>query len=635
MRLNYKYVAPIASVYVGCLLVAACSTGSMTTGLPAQSLTPQYTQALASSNGNARTNDAFAAYDAPATTQTPLLNFAPIQGPLVNAAFDTQATTVGLQDDSKTDSTDATNTINDTGSTNLGVLQTSIESLEYSSIIVRFVASNGYPIYLTSRNATNKSLGIYFNAGSGEFFDAYGTYKNLGTFSPALTPGTTYYAKLDTGATANTTNLRISFLTAAGTVLSTKVYADTNALAFGKRGSDDVQIAQGGIGVSQLAVFSGVAPNSIIASGGIANPQPTPTPTQTPSVPVALCIGQPSGTGLTYNLASHDEFNTDVALNTGAPVAGDLNVSDNYGPAFLSSTKQTTWSNSYAFGRENGGLDGTDDSAYPSFANIATWQSEYGATKYPNTIQLDRGVGVQLSAYPAPAPVPSDVETFLCGDGTCRHNLGGLMDGNINNAYEYGYWIYSAEMPDGRASAPGFWPSDWTLCESTCSPSGNNYYEMDTFEVFSTILGQGTFDQTLQPENPSAGGAQSFGPGPITGEQLDRVTSPTIQTQFHQYSELSSPSYVGFWFDNAAESGALNQVPAAQNPSNPGVSPIMVMQTCTQTSYCTPGVSPTQAPGVMTEQYYRHYAPSTVSCGPPYDVPAQPMSEPQSKRRTR
>jgi hypothetical protein len=601
-------------------------------------LTPQYTETIATSNANTRTNDAFAAYDAPTTAQTPLLNYAPIQGPLANTAFDAQATGVGLADDSKTDSTDATNTINDVGPTNLGVLQTTKTTLEYSTIIIRFVASYGSPIYLTSRNGVNRNLGVYFNAGSGEFFDTYGTYTQLGGVSPALTPGTTYYAKFDTGATTKTTNLRLSFLTTAGTVLSTKVYADSNAAAFGAKGWDAVSIAQSGIGVSQLAVFSGVAPNTIIASGGLANPSPSPSPTISPTaIPTgavaSLCIGQPSGTGLTYNLASHDEFNLDHALNTAAPIAGDLNVSDNYGPAFLASAKQTTWSNIFSFGRENGGLDGTDDSAYPSFANIATWQSEYGASNYPNTIQLEPGVGVQLLAYPAPQPVPSDVEALLCADGTCRHNLGGLMDANINNAYEYGYWIYSAEVPDGRSSAPGFWPSDWTLCESVCSPSGNNYYEMDTFEVFSTLLGQGTFDQTLQPENPASGTPQTIGPGPITGQQLDRLNSPTLQTAFHQYSELSSPTYVGFWFDNVAESGALNQVPAAQNPNNPGVNPIMEMQTCTSNSYCAPGVGPTQAPGVMTEQYYRHYAPSTVSCGPPYDVPAQPMSAPQSRRR--
>jgi hypothetical protein len=338
---------------------------------------------------------------------------------------------------------------------------------------------------------------------------------------------------------------------------------------------------------------------------------------------------------LVYNLASHDEFDKDAALNTGSPIAGDLNVSDSYGPAFLAGAKQTTWSNSYSFGRENGGLDGTDDSSYPSFADMATWQKEYGASNYPSVIQLKPGVGVQLLAYAAPQPVPHDVQAFLCSDGTCRHNLGGLMDGNVNNAYEYGYWVYSAEVPDGRSGAPGFWPSDWTLCETVCSGSGNNYYEMDTFEVFSTLLGQGTFDQTLQPENPGQPTGQTMGPGPITGQQLDRLWNGTLQTQFHQYAELSSPNYVGFWFDNVAESGALNQVPAAQNPKNPGVSPIMVMQTCTWTSYCAPGVGATQAPGVMTEQYYRHYAPSTMTCGPPYDVPAQPIAQPARMWRGR
>lgn len=101
-----------------------------------------------------------------------------------------------------------------------------------------------------------------------------------------------------------------------------------------------------------------------------------------------------------------------------------------------------------------------------------------------------------------------------------------------------------------------------------------------------------------------------------------------MQSQFHQYAELSSPTYVGFWFDNVAKSGALNQVPAAKNGSYPGVSPIMVVQSCVSTSYCAPGVGATEAPGFMTEQYYRHYAPSAVKCGPPYDVPAQPVKEP-------
>jgi hypothetical protein len=359
-----------------------------------------------------------------------------------------------------------------------------------------------------------------------------------------------------------------------------------------------------------------------------AAPTATPTSLPTGGVAASLCIGQPNGFGAIYDLVSHDEFDRDAAINTGYPVAGDLNLSDTYAPPFIASTQQTTWSNSFSFGHTNPGLAGTDDSAYPTQAQIATWQREYGASAFPNVVKLVPGVGVELLAYHVPTPVPSDVESFLCSDGTCRHNLGGLLDGNINNAYEYGYWVYSAEVPDGRPTAPGFWPSDWTLCETSCSPSGSNYYEMDTFEVFSTLLGQGGFHQTLQAENPDASTGQVNGPGPITGDQVAAEQNGSIQSQFHTYAEISTPTYVGFYFDNVAKSGALNQVPAAKNASNPGVSPIMEMQTCTASSYCAPGVSASEPPGVMTEQYYRHYAPTAQTCGPPYDVPAQPQSYP-------
>ena len=142
------------------------------------------------------------------------------------------------------------------------------------------------------------------------------------------------------------------------------------------------------------------APSGSAGSNGTQQASPQPGASLAPAAKVAasLCIGQPSGTGLTYNLVSHDEFDQDAALNTGAPVAADLNVSDTYDPPALTAAKKTTWSDSYSFGRENGGLDGTDDSAYPSFADISTWQKEYGASKYPSTIALEAGVGVKLIA---------------------------------------------------------------------------------------------------------------------------------------------------------------------------------------------------------------------------------------------
>jgi hypothetical protein len=504
---------------------------------------------------------------------------------------------------------------------------------------------------------------MFWSGGAAEVFDNFANWTIIGGVNMTLTPGQKYYAKLDVQQTSATqTTVRATFLNLDASVVATSTIIDTTPAAQNVRGQDDVEESPGGITIDRVLAFRGARPDSVILTGPqspgpsasptpiptsaptstptphpsasptpapTATPvKPTPTPVATPTAPgsvaQSLCIGQPNGTGLTYNLVSHDEFNQDAALNTGYPIAGDLNVSDTYAPPFVASTKQTTWSNSFSFGHTNPGLAGTDDSAYPTFADIAKWQQEYGASKFPNTIQLVPGVGVQLAAYPVPQPVPSDVESFLCSDGTCRHNLGGLMDGNINNAYEYGYWVYSAEVPDGRPSAPGFWPSDWTLCETSCSPTNNNYYEMDTFEVFGTLLGQGGFHQTLQAENPDASTGQTTGPGPITGNQLAAEQNSTIQTQFHTYAEISTPSYVGFYFDNVARSGRLNQVPAANNASNPGVSPIMEMQTCSSSSYCAPGVGPTQAEGVMTEQYYRHYAPTTITCGPPFDVPAQP-----------
>jgi hypothetical protein len=595
---------------------------------------------------------------------TAVVVYTPADGPLANPEFDAQAAAAGLNDVAKTYATNGRNFITNTGKMMLGSLQTRGAYIN-TSVAVRFVAGSSGAPYINTRLSGGRAIGMFWSGGIAEVFDDFSGWTLLGGLNATLVPGNTYFAKFDVAQTApTTTTITASFLNPDASVVATQKFTDTTSAAQFVRGPDDVEESPNGLAASEVLVSRGVAPDSFVLQGSLPSPSPsprasetptaaptstptakptaTPTPKPTPSpvptpkqtpggVPVSLCIGQPNGPGLVYNLASHDEFDKDVALNTGAPVAGDLNVSDTYAPAFLGGAKQTTWSNVFSFGRENGGLDGTDDSAYPSFADIATWQKEYGASKYPSTIQLDPGVGVKLLAYAAPQPVPSDVQSFLCGDGTCRHNLGGLMDGNINNAYEYGYWVYSAEVPDGRASAPGFWPSDWTLCETVCG-TANNYYEMDTFEVFSTLLGQGTFDQTLQPENPSQSSGQSIGPGPITGQQLDRVTNSTIQTQFHQYAELSSPTYVGFWFDNVAESGALNQVPAAKNPNFPGVSPIMVMQTCSFTSYCAPGVGPTEAPGVMTEQYYRHYAPSTTTCGPPYDVPAQPLSKPGRMR---
>jgi hypothetical protein len=56
------------------------------------------------------------------------------------------------------------------------------------------------------------------------------------------------------------------------------------------------------------------------------------------------------------------------------------------------------WSNQYSFGRVNNA--GADAAYYPSLAQIATWNSEYGS-HYGPVLQLDPGVGLQINTYPA------------------------------------------------------------------------------------------------------------------------------------------------------------------------------------------------------------------------------------------
>jgi hypothetical protein len=211
----------------------------------------------------------------------PAVDFAPTGGPLSIAAFDVQAAAANLTDVSSTYSTNAANTITETGGTSLGNLETTA-SFTDSSLIAKFVASSSGALYLDSRVSPNgEAIGVFFNGGAGEMFDSHQGWVSLGGVTTSLIAGTTYYAKLDTKTVdAATTSVTITFLTTSGTVVSTQSYSDTVAASQGLRAPDSVQMGPNGIGSSQIMAYHGVQPNSVVLQG---SPSPTPTPSVGPS----------------------------------------------------------------------------------------------------------------------------------------------------------------------------------------------------------------------------------------------------------------------------------------------------------------------------------------------------------------
>jgi hypothetical protein len=309
-----------------------------------------------------------------------------------------------------------------------------------------------------------------------------------------------------------------------------------------------------------------------------AKPTPSPTPVPSPtatavgSVPQTLCIG-----GQVYTLASHDEFNLDSHLSITDNRIGDIG--------------SAAWSDSFSWARENTGLDGTDDSYYPSMATVAAW----GVAPVE---QLEPGVGVKLNGEPVPAAHLNDTST-VCEDGTCRGHLGGLL--TSPKGYANGYWEFKAKFP----STAGWWPALWLLNES----GAGLYNETDVMEAWGPhALGPNFVEQT---EILNAG----QGPAPYA-----RTSVPTDSTQMHTYAALITPSYVGFYIDNAAKSKQLTR----SNSTAP-LNPILDLESCAPTSWCAPA-PPAGQSATMTVEHYRYYAPPIKStpCAPPYDVPAIP-----------
>jgi hypothetical protein len=212
---------------------------------------------------------------------TAAVDFTPTGGPLSIPAFDAQAAGANLSDVSQTYSTNAANTVSETGGTSLGNLETTASFLD-SSLITKFVASSAGALYMCSRlSPSGGAVGVFFTGGAGELFDSHQGWVSLGGITTNLTAGTTYYAKLDTKTVSpTTTNVTITFLTTTATVVSTQTYADTIGATQGLRAPDTVQISPNGIGVSQIMAYHGVQPNSVVLQG---SPSPSPTPSLGPS----------------------------------------------------------------------------------------------------------------------------------------------------------------------------------------------------------------------------------------------------------------------------------------------------------------------------------------------------------------
>jgi hypothetical protein len=280
-----------------------------------------------------------------------------------------------------------------------------------------------------------------------------------------------------------------------------------------------------------------------------------------PSVPTTLCID-----GNAFSLASHDEFNRDSVLPIANAPADDAGL----------------WFNEYCYDRLNTGLDGNDDSYYPSTELLTQWQ-------LPPVVSLSDG-GAHINAYPVPAAHLGD--SVLCDDGVaCRGHLAGFLSAQAPYSYKEGYWEFKAAVP----SSTGFWPALW-LVNNTCAGS---YNEVDVLEVFPSC-GPNEARQTLQLDNDAG---QHANGGPFV--DLDAAAVSTM----HTYSALVTSTSVVFYFDGAATSTRLRRSPASESAP---LSAILNLETFAAHAFCP--APPDGGSASMLVEHYRYYAPTGQTC---------------------
>jgi len=251
--------------------------------------------------------------------------FTPSGGPLANAAFDSQATAAGLSDVGSAYSTNATNGILSSSSSNRD-LRTASTNYNSSSIIVPFIATAAN-IGFNSRYTGSAYTYGFFNATSMDV----GNYSNgfVAGPNPALTVGSPYFAKYDTqpsNTQSGATNYTLTLLTPSGTVMGTiSLGNDTNATLASTTGADLVQEDTGAGPISSVYVYNSVQANSIVTSlpapGATAAPAPTATPSPAPTAaPSAVAVNYvPSGGPL-----------ANAAFDAQASAAGVNDPSANY-----------------------------------------------------------------------------------------------------------------------------------------------------------------------------------------------------------------------------------------------------------------------------------------------------------------
>lgn len=260
---------------------------------------------------------------APSPTATPTpapatnIAFTPTGGPLANAAFDAQATSAGLTDVGSAYSTNATNGILSSSSSNRD-LRTASTNYNSSSIIVPFIATAAQIAFNSRAVNSSYTYGV-FTATSMKVGNFAGG--SLAGPNPALTIGSPYFAKYDTQPSSTqggATNYTLTLLTPTGTVVATDAFGnDSNATLFSTTGADVVQEDSGAGPISSVYVYNSVQANSIVAS--LPAPGATAAPTTAPTAaPTTAPTAAPTA--------------TPTAAPTAAPVAGAVNYVPSGGP---------------------------------------------------------------------------------------------------------------------------------------------------------------------------------------------------------------------------------------------------------------------------------------------------------------
>lgn len=252
--------------------------------------------------------------------------------------------------------------------------------------------------------------------------------------------------------------------------------------------------------------------------------------------------------GQQYTVAFDDEFTSDQTINSS-----------------WSYTNPT-----FAYPARNG----TGDDSY----DVDPTKNLFGGY---NPFSLSASTGLTITASPITSSQASAPQLQTVGSPV-PHWLSGCLTGP---PMQYGYFEFSATLPQTTGVWPALWLEEFNHVNSTTDPFPE-FVEADTVELF----GSNTAFQTLHYTYGSA------------AAQTTQAVHNTIIPGPHMYGVLITPTSVQFYIDRQPTS------PAYPATSVGTMLPIIQLQIFPANSWSLPPA--TLTPVSMSVQYFRQYTPT-------------------------